>query len=827
MKVIRLTQTFPVAAAACMLCLGHASARDAREIAPPMAIGLGGVSGYTSAWQFTDMMKHSREWRVPKGFEIVEDFSGWPRALRGEDGKDVAIGDGKQAMMWLYNRRIAGDIVLTWEGDGEVAISRRESTLVEDNYPERQRRVYHWDDRNSGVFDVVVLRSNPANHVRNIRMWMPGFENAESPFHPLFKKRIEPFPYFRFMDWGATNNSEQKEWSDRKDPRHMRQTGGVAYEYMIQLCNEMERDMWVCIPHMATDDYVRQLADLLKKQLDPGRKIYVEYSNEIWNGAFHQTRYLWDVARKEGHTQAPWEFGATLCGRRSAQIWKVMDTVLGEPDRLVRVITHFRWLDKCMEAAKDPANGSGRVDLIALNGYFISQDALTYTLRGLEQFDVERVIDDIEQFHLLGQAASWLKEIGRVKEQWGLPVTCYEGGQHFANPFSSGLQGKQLVECMFAVNGHPRIRDLYRTALETWHLAGGDGFTAFVDCGNWGKYGCWGHLQYQEQPLEDVIDPATGEIVEKGAAKYVALMDYIERRSGQDTQAAPVIDTITLSDATVGEPYTAELSASGGKPPYRWSLLGGRLPEGLAVSEDGMIGGTARKDDQLVCIVNATDAAGQHASKVLGLFIDPSGELSKTQTFEKTEGGALPEGWDSLGAQNPYLPLSAGSSGYTAEIVCAPKTPLSIHARIGLAVNLTPDGDAEDYLRIAIDGPGRKVQVYSRYVKDGKGELWRPRDCALLPDEGEGEDAPAFDPGELWRIRVTARPASSPGAIDVLVGVFDENGESRLDPSDRYDVANGIWLLRELALKEALLSGPFGLMSRDVDVKSVSWSLTK
>ena len=59
-----------------------------------------------------------------------------------------------------------------------------------------------------------------------------------------------------------------------------------------------------------------------------------------------------------------------------------------------------------MAAATDRANGTGRLDVIGLNGYFISQDALLYTLRSLDTFDLDRTFDDIEQLHLLGMAAA-------------------------------------------------------------------------------------------------------------------------------------------------------------------------------------------------------------------------------------------------------------------------------------------------------------------------------------------------------------------------------------------------------------------------------------
>lgn len=813
---------------------------------PPMGIGLGGVSGYTSAWTFADMMKHSREWRAYGGLSVVEDEFGWPMLLQDADGNRLSINEDRTVQMWLYNRRITGQVVLTWEGDGEVVVRRAGATLIEDDYPDRSRRVYRWDDQAESVFDVVVVRSNYKDHVRNIRLWMPGQEDSDSPFHPLFKERLKPFPYLRFMDWGGTNNSEQREWSDRKDPRAMRQTKTVAYEYMIQLCNETDKDMWVCIPHLASDDYVEQLGKLIEEQLEPERKVYVEYSNEIWNPAFQQTRHLWEQAKQEGHVERPWEYGATLCGRRSAQIWAVMERQFSSPDRMRRVMAHFRWLDQAMEAALDPANGSGRVDLIALNGYFISQDALQYALRRLDSFDIDEVFDDIEQLHLLGKADSWAREMRDVRERWELPIICYEGGQHFANPFSSGLQGEALVKRMFEVNGDPRIRDIYRTALETWRLAGGQGFTAFVDCGSWSKYGCWGHLRYQNQPLEDVVDSQTGQVVEPAAYKYLALLDHIHRWQDHSPSLAPTIVTDAIPDAIAGRPYQATLEAAGGQPPYQWSVLGGRLPGGLDLRPDGVIEGVAKRPEQLVWIANVTDSAGQHGSRVMGAFMAPVDRLANTQTFQTIGANGLPAGWTFLGqgkaelvedsqlvspTNTPmlrtdglaYLPSSASDDGYTVEVVCSPERPLTMYARIGLAINLTPDGDPEDYLRIAIDGTGRQVDAYSRYVAGGKGELWSRRTCWLTADEREAEGDIAFDPGEFWTIRVTVRPASSPGAIDLLVSVLDERGQSRLNPADRYDVANGIWLIRELALKQPLMSGPFGLMADGVLIDQVRW----
>ena len=59
-------------------------------------------------------------------------------------------------------------------------------------------------------------------------------------------------------------------------PQHQTQSRdeGVSLEYMVELSNVLEADMWYCIPHAADDDYVRKAAELIKEKLHPDRKLY-------------------------------------------------------------------------------------------------------------------------------------------------------------------------------------------------------------------------------------------------------------------------------------------------------------------------------------------------------------------------------------------------------------------------------------------------------------------------------------------------------------------------------------------------------------------------
>ena len=804
------------------------TAADTRPVAPPLAIGLNGVASYGESWQFTDMMKHSREWlsrKDQKAWTVVEDENGWPVSLSNSDGSSSDITPENSVFMYFYGRRVVGDVTLTWEGDGEVAVIGKNLKEILPANPTPNRKVYAWDFHNENP-TINVIRSNPKDHVRNIRLWMPGFADGKTTFHPEWTALLKPFPYLRFMDWNAVNGSKIAEWNERTKVEYMRQTrNGVAWEYVIQLANETGKDAWICIPHLASDDYVHQLARLIKDRLRPDLRVYVEYSNEIWNPSFSQTGWLYKQARseveakgitdKEGKPMKEWEYAPTLCGRRSAQIWKIMADELGNPNRMIRVITHFRWLERAMAAALDPANGEGRVDLIGLNGYFISQHAFDYCQRDATSWNLDEAFDVLSQFILLEDAPAWLEETKKIKAQWpSIPITCYEGGQHFANPFAANSQGGDIVKLMMEVNGDRRIRSLYAIALESWYLSGRDGFTAFVDVGSWSKYGCWGHKEYVSQPLDDARD-ADGKITERGAHKWVALLDYAARSTQRNPAACLKITTNELPEAIPGQTYSVKLAAEGGTAPYKWSLLGGRLPRGLNLTTDGNISGKPTGSEQLAFMIDCTDSKGVPVAKPFALFQPP---VAPAEWKPLTPDQLKPiHGFSGL----PESAAASLAKGYAVQVTLTPKATPNPHVINGFAFNLNPDGDKDDYLRIGVRADN--LIVCSRYVKDGKGELWGERRFAITPDAGEPDAKTAWDAGEAWTITATVRPGSGIGAIDLIIEVRDETGQPRL-VAGRPDVAQGRALLRELALKDALRSGPWGLLAQNCDISNLKWA---
>jgi len=87
----------------------------------------------------------------------------------------------------------------------------------------------------------------------------------------------------------------------------------------------------------------------------------------------------------------------------------------------------------------------------------------------------------------------------------------------------------------------------------------------------------------------------------------------------------PLITTASFQAATQGDAYTAALSASGGQPPYIWSLSPGssNLPTGLHLAAGGVIGGTSIVSGTFAFSIRVTGADGATADRSYTLLILP------------------------------------------------------------------------------------------------------------------------------------------------------------------------------------------------------------
>jgi uncharacterized protein (TIGR03437 family) len=112
-----------------------------------------------------------------------------------------------------------------------------------------------------------------------------------------------------------------------------------------------------------------------------------------------------------------------------------------------------------------------------------------------------------------------------------------------------------------------------------------------------------------------------------------------------------------LISGTVAKPYSLALQATGGAPPYTWSLLAGALPDEFTLSETGTIHGTSPKVGFSTFTVQVTDSSGGSVSAGFTLAIGPL-------PLTLSGGGSFPNGI--VGSDYPLqiLAVSGGVAPY-------------------------------------------------------------------------------------------------------------------------------------------------------------------
>lgn len=97
--------------------------------------------------------------------------------------------------------------------------------------------------------------------------------------------------------------------------------------------------------------------------------------------------------------------------------------------------------------------------------------------------------------------------------------------------------------------------------------------------------------------------------------------------------------TTGLSDGAVGDPYSADLSASGGAPPYTWTLYSGALPPGLTLDSQGRVRGTPTGEGSFTFrarVDNSSAVPQTDVSAPLTIYVEPpaAGAALWTADFE-------------------------------------------------------------------------------------------------------------------------------------------------------------------------------------------------
>lgn len=146
--------------------------------------------------------------------------------------------------------------------------------------------------------------------------------------------------------------------------------------------------------------------------------------------------------------------------------------------------------------------------------------------------------------------------------------------------------------------------------------------------------------------------------VEDGAARTTTRSLSITVLAEPDV----VITTTSIPAGDAGVPYSTQLASTGGVGAVQWSLTGGVLPSGIALSGSGLLSGLTTAEGSFPFNVQARDSIGQTTTAALTLTIRAAAPVITTTTLPNGQVGSPYAGTISWsGGQSPYSVTISGA----------------------------------------------------------------------------------------------------------------------------------------------------------------------
>jgi len=349
---------------------------------------------------------------------------------------------------------------------------------------------------------------------------------------------------------------------------------------------------------MATDDYITNFATLVHQQLNSNRNVYVEYSNETWNGSYPQTYYMTTQGALLWPSAAPIDQNRNFYGMRVAQTGDIWKSVWGSDFSRVTVLmgtqvgnTGIATLSlNCALWSGAPCSTNHGITAVANAPYFGYDVPNTFTL--------DQLFTEIMQGGLvvggypggmIKQVIDWARIDKTMANSYGLKLLGYESGQSLI-----GGSDTALTTLYIAANRDSRMGAAYSSYYQGLQSAGFTTINHLSDVGTYTRYGEWGALE---------------SVLQTASPKYDALIGFISANgsSSTSTTAPPPVPTGLTGAAASMAQINTNWNASTGAAGYKVFRNGANVgtTSSSSFSDTGLVAGTT-----YTYTVSAYDSAG-------------------------------------------------------------------------------------------------------------------------------------------------------------------------------------------------------------------------
>jgi len=463
-----------------------------------VGVSPGALSHWSTQWCFTDQFAHSLPWRSSdKAVPLVLDEHGWVRELAA----------GQTAWSLVHTKAgphyLGGTWIATYEGSGELRFSQAASETA--RAPGRIELAV--DPTRDGGVKVELLRSDPADPLRDLRLIPAELIDHDSAFHPRFLELMQGFDIVRCTGLMRTGGGAKRagDWAGRPTTQHQTQAGkrGMAVEHAIALCNKLEADCWITVPVTAEEVWVRGCAELVRDGLDEDLRIYVEYGNDVGVWPTGSSQYCIKQGLAAGLSEDHHQARSRYYAQRSAEIFAVWKEVFAGDQRLRCALDVF---DEQVCTWPEGGESAGELaDVSAIVALFGGDFGRIQNIDHLLATDLDTLMDELAEQAQVHEGV--IEELERAHRYELEPMSFYLTpiiapigpiAQKHGEEVQRQVEAKTLAMLM-----HPRMERIYRDFIASWHAAGGGAWIHPGFVHQPGQWGWFGLLQHMDQDPVD------------------------------------------------------------------------------------------------------------------------------------------------------------------------------------------------------------------------------------------------------------------------------------------------------------------------------------